>query len=116
MISCTLCCKETFKSKHELIEHLANVLANLICPICKDKWSTVVHLIEHLSLDNCQLADSVQLSHCNNEIEIVTNHNGKDKNNINLEIVQVSGKRSCRHCVIYRLLMYLLHCINIYFL
>ncbi|CAG4956648.1 unnamed protein product [Parnassius apollo] len=54
MLRCPLCCKETFNSKHKLTEHLANVLSNLVCPICDDKWSTLVHLIEHLSLDNCQ--------------------------------------------------------------
>lgn len=54
IIHCPLCCNHTFNSKHHLIEHLTNVLSNVICPICDDKLETLDHLKEHLTLDECQ--------------------------------------------------------------
>lgn len=51
---CPLCCKESFNTRQELVAHIANILENLSCPICNNKWSSVVHLLEHLSLDNCR--------------------------------------------------------------
>lgn len=53
-LKCPLCCNQTFDSKLSLIEHLANILTNLTCPICDNKWSSLAHLIEHLNLDDCQ--------------------------------------------------------------
>lgn len=52
-LKCPFCCDKTFISKVELIEHLATVFGNVSCPICHNKWSSIGHLIEHLTLDNC---------------------------------------------------------------
>ncbi|XP_028177164.1 zinc finger protein 595-like [Ostrinia nubilalis] len=53
-LKCPLCCNQTFDSKLSLVEHLANILSNLTCPICENRWSSLAHLIEHLNLDDCQ--------------------------------------------------------------
>ncbi|XP_060804781.1 zinc finger protein ZFP2 isoform X1 [Amyelois transitella] len=57
---CPLCCDKTFGSKLSLIQHLSEMLSNVSCPICKNKWSSVTHLIEHLTLDNCQSDNTTQ--------------------------------------------------------
>ncbi|XP_068618007.1 zinc finger protein 271-like isoform X2 [Battus philenor] len=85
-IICPLCCKETFNSKHSLIEHLANILSNLICPICKDKWSTLVHLIEHLSLDNCHQTNSA--SGTKSKSESLAENNVESNGSTDLNVVQ----------------------------
>lgn len=59
-MKCPLCCDRTFTSKISLVEHLSNILSNLICPVCKNKWSSLAHLIEHLNLDDCQPDNTVQ--------------------------------------------------------
>ncbi|XP_059052621.1 zinc finger protein 624-like [Achroia grisella] len=54
LMKCPLCCDKKFSSRLLLAEHLSNIISNLICPICKNKWSSIAHLIEHLNLDDCQ--------------------------------------------------------------
>ncbi|CAG9788769.1 unnamed protein product [Diatraea saccharalis] len=58
-LKCCLCCEKTFESKSAFAEHLTNILANLSCPVCNNKWSSLAHLIEHLTLDECQPDDSL---------------------------------------------------------
>lgn len=53
-LKCPLCCNKTFDTKISLIQHLADILSNLTCPICDNKWSSLAHLIEHLNFDDCR--------------------------------------------------------------
>ncbi|XP_037293025.1 zinc finger protein 846 isoform X1 [Manduca sexta] len=70
-LKCPLCCDKIFDSKELLLEHLTTILENVSCPICNNKWSSLVHLIEHLSIDNCQ--NSLSIKHDPHEpIDIVT--------------------------------------------
>ncbi|KAL4711536.1 hypothetical protein ACJJTC_000552 [Scirpophaga incertulas] len=62
ILKCSLCCEKSFENKIALIEHIALVLANIICPICNNKWSSLAHLLEHLNLDNCQPEFKLTLS------------------------------------------------------
>lgn len=58
LFKCPICCNETFDSKETLLQHISDILENLYCPVCKNKWSTLEHLIKHLTLDNCQKEES----------------------------------------------------------
>lgn len=53
-IKCPVCCDRTFDSKSTLLEHLINILKNLYCPICDNKQATLVHLVDHLTQNDCQ--------------------------------------------------------------
>lgn len=59
-LKCPACCTKSFATKSELIEHLASILDNIVCPICNNKWSSLGHLIEHLTLDNCRPDDELE--------------------------------------------------------
>ncbi|XP_053610729.1 zinc finger protein 26-like isoform X2 [Plodia interpunctella] len=59
-LKCPLCCDRTFDTKLSLLQHLTGLLSNLNCPVCDNRWSSITHLIEHLSLDNCQPESSTQ--------------------------------------------------------
>lgn len=76
-LKCPLCCNQTFASKLSLVEHLANILTNLTCPICENKWSSLAHLIEHLNLDDCQSQHNIQHNTINTLPE--TNENAIEK-------------------------------------
>ncbi|CAH2984150.1 unnamed protein product [Chilo suppressalis] len=58
-LKCCLCCNQTFETKLAFAEHLSNVLSNLSCPVCNNKWSSLAHLIEHLTLDDCEPDNSL---------------------------------------------------------
>lgn len=60
-LKCPLCCNDTFTSRELLVEHLGNTIANLFCPICNSKCTSVLHLIEHVSHDNCTQVQTVQV-------------------------------------------------------
>lgn len=72
-LKCPACCSKRFGSKSELIEHLASILDNVICPICNNKWSSLGHLIEHLTLDNCQPDEVETITFDISNIESVSN-------------------------------------------
>lgn len=57
----SLCCNKTFSSKQLLVEHLSTVIENLYCPICKNKWNSLLHLIAHLRQDNCEPDTTVHI-------------------------------------------------------
>lgn len=52
-IECPLCCHKSFNSKQSLVEHLANVLNELCCPICNSKCSSLQEIILHLNQNDC---------------------------------------------------------------
>ncbi|KAJ0174595.1 hypothetical protein K1T71_009703 [Dendrolimus kikuchii] len=83
---CPLCCKELFDSKQALITHLANIIENLNCPICDNKWSSVVHLLEHLSLDNCQPDNSNNIL----SFEPINKLNKRDENNSSKIVFEIT--------------------------
>ncbi|KAI5642098.1 hypothetical protein NE865_05790 [Phthorimaea operculella] len=59
VLRCPLCCERTFDSKPELVEHLSLIFDSISCPICSTKWQSISHLIDHLTLDNCQADNAV---------------------------------------------------------
>lgn len=51
-VQCPLCCTEEFSSLHSLKYHLLDVMENLKCSLCNEKFHGVRDLIVHL--DGCE--------------------------------------------------------------
>ena len=47
-ISCPLCCNETFDSPSTLKIHLVDIVENLHCPTCHEKFDKLSDLVDHL--------------------------------------------------------------------
>lgn len=84
-LRCPLCCDKTFSSKPELVEHLATLLDNVTCPVCNNKWSSIGHLIEHLTLDNCQ-SDNTTEGSKSSEVGITSDNDEASSGNSNSEL------------------------------
>jgi hypothetical protein len=50
-LSCPLCCNETFATSSSLKCHILEILDNLICPTCQEKFEKLSELAEHLEND-----------------------------------------------------------------
>lgn len=59
-LMCPLCCNNIYNSKESLLEHISTIIPNLFCPVCNIKVSSIEHLSEHLTLDNCLPNDTLQ--------------------------------------------------------
>lgn len=97
VLKCPLCCDKTFSSKSELIDHLANILGTLSCPICSNKWSSIGHLIEHLSLDNCYPDNTANTpftidTGSQNNSDTIQNSNSQLENILNPKLELEKGK------------------------
>ena len=45
---CPLCCNSTFAHQKSLKQHLLDVVKNVQCPDCNERFETIVHLAYHL--------------------------------------------------------------------
>lgn len=80
-LKCPACCSKSFATKTELIEHLEGIIDNIVCPICNNKWSSFGHLIEHLTLDNCQPDEVETITFDISNIESVSNIDAPTEDN-----------------------------------
>lgn len=50
-LNCPLCCNETFTSRLSLKTHILNILENICCRSCDEKFETLANLAKHLEND-----------------------------------------------------------------
>lgn len=55
VLTCPLCCNETFSTVSSLKCHILEIVDNLMCPKCNTKFDKLQDLVDHL--DNCETED-----------------------------------------------------------
>jgi KRAB domain-containing zinc finger protein len=73
-LNCPLCCNETFATSSSLKCHILEILDNLICPTCQEKFEKLSELAEHLENDCvetliCSGNDVEEVATKNEEVE-----------------------------------------------
>lgn len=95
VITCPLCCDETFLSITELTLHISTILRNLKCSLCNRKVQDFTDLVKHLENNDCvtiksdtlerrETISSAQFSdenHVEEEIEVIVQDNDDENTN-----------------------------------
>lgn len=54
-LKCPLCCRAEFPTRRALQQHLLDVLDLLKCPTCAKSFTSILGLVQHLSLSSCNV-------------------------------------------------------------
>ncbi|KAF4520622.1 hypothetical protein B566_EDAN007487, partial [Ephemera danica] len=54
-LKCPLCCRAEFPNRRALQQHLLDVLDLLKCPTCSKSFTSILGLVQHLSLSSCNV-------------------------------------------------------------